>query len=106
MKATNAGLGMSSDAKRKAPDEDGDVDMATIDADKRPKTQELSEPAHTGDSALAADATAATHARAAAAYISFLSAEELMPPKLPTREGMEEILLGLRKKALVEEYFG
>jgi len=46
------------------------------------------------------------HARAAAAYIPFLTEEMLVPPKMPTREEMENVLLGLRKKALVDEYFG
>ncbi|KAI0298356.1 Isy1-like splicing family-domain-containing protein [Multifurca ochricompacta] len=36
-----------------------------------------------------AAATTLTHARAAAAYIPFLSAESLLPPKMPTREEME-----------------
>jgi pre-mRNA-splicing factor ISY1 len=46
------------------------------------------------------------HAKAAAAYIPFLTEEMLKPPKMPTRDEMETVLLGLRKKALVEEYFG
>ncbi|KAF8879827.1 Isy1-like splicing factor [Infundibulicybe gibba] len=46
------------------------------------------------------------HAQVAASYIPFLSAENLLPPKMPTRVEMEAILLGLRKQALVEEYFG
>ena len=40
------------------------------------------------------------HARAAAAFISFLAPENLLPPE------MEGVLLNLRKQALVEEYFG
>ena len=46
------------------------------------------------------------HAQAAAAYIPFLDADMLLPPKMPTRQEMEDVLLDLRKKALVEEYFG
>ena len=46
------------------------------------------------------------HAQAAASYIPFLAAEDLLPPKMPTRQEMETVLLGLRKQALVEEYFG
>ena len=46
------------------------------------------------------------HAQAAASYIPFLATENLLPPKLPTHGDMEELLLELRKKALVEEYFG
>ncbi|THH09002.1 hypothetical protein EW145_g2320 [Phellinidium pouzarii] len=45
-------------------------------------------------------------ARAAAAFIPFLSPVDLLPPKLPTKDEMEGVLLGLRKKALVNEYFG
>ncbi|KAI9459308.1 pre-mRNA-splicing factor ISY1 [Russula earlei] len=51
-------------------------------------------------------ATALAHARAAAAYIPFLSVERLLPPKMPTKEEMEGVLLDLRKRALVEDYFG
>lgn len=47
-----------------------------------------------------------TNAQVAACYISFLDAEHLLPPKLPTHEEMENLLLSLRKNALVEEYFG
>ncbi|KAK7460429.1 NineTeen Complex (NTC) component [Stygiomarasmius scandens] len=46
------------------------------------------------------------HAQAAAAYISFLDTPDLLPPKMPTRAEMEGVLLDLKKKALVEEYFG
>lgn len=50
--------------------------------------------------------TARIHAQAAAAYIPFLDIDHLLPPKLPTHDEMEGVLLALRKKALVEEYFG
>jgi pre-mRNA-splicing factor ISY1 len=46
------------------------------------------------------------HARAAATYIPFLTEESLLPPKMPTREEMEGVLLELRKRALLEDYFG
>ncbi|KIL63886.1 hypothetical protein M378DRAFT_186883 [Amanita muscaria Koide BX008] len=46
------------------------------------------------------------HAQTVAAHIPFLKAEQLLPPTLPSREEMESIILDLRKKALVEEYFG
>ncbi|KAJ7647480.1 Isy1-like splicing factor [Roridomyces roridus] len=49
---------------------------------------------------------ALANARAAAAYISFLTPEMLVAPKLPTPAETEQVLLELRKKALVEEYFG
>jgi len=86
--------------------QDGDVGMSdsTNETSKRPKKQALpkSSPA-TGDSV---DTPQHKHARAAAAFISFLAPENLLPPKLPTREEMEGVLLNLRKQALVEEYFG
>ncbi|KZP10619.1 hypothetical protein FIBSPDRAFT_962928 [Athelia psychrophila] len=48
----------------------------------------------------------AIHARAAAACIPFLTPADLLPPVLPTHKETEGVLLGLRKRALVEEYFG
>jgi pre-mRNA-splicing factor ISY1 len=45
-------------------------------------------------------------AAAAASLVPFLSAADLLPPTLPTRAEMDGVLLALRKKALVEEYFG
>ncbi|KIM53993.1 hypothetical protein SCLCIDRAFT_1222420 [Scleroderma citrinum Foug A] len=47
-----------------------------------------------------------THAQMAASFIPFLSPEALMPPTLPTKVDMEEVLLRLRKEALVQEFFG
>ncbi|KAI0752862.1 Isy1-domain-containing protein [Daedaleopsis nitida] len=94
--------------KRKAPDGDGDVEMSA-----EPPTKEVAKRAKKGgappppppDAASSEDAMLA-HAKRTAAYIPILSPEMLMPPKLPTREEMEAFLLELRKKALVEEYFG
>ncbi|KAJ8517712.1 hypothetical protein ONZ45_g5125 [Pleurotus djamor] len=84
-----------SGTKRKASEED-DVDME--DGTKRTKS----------DDSLASSKIepARQHAQMAASYITFLDAESLLPPKMPTREEMEKVLLELRKKALVEEYFG
>jgi pre-mRNA-splicing factor ISY1 len=53
-----------------------------------------------------ARAVAEAHARAAAAFIPFLSAEDLAPPRMPDRAQTEAFLLELQKRALVEEYFG
>ncbi|KAJ3528986.1 hypothetical protein NMY22_g9186 [Coprinellus aureogranulatus] len=78
-------------AKRKAADGDSDVQMSD-EAGNSSESQAL--------------AQARMHAEAAAAYIPFLTADNLLPPKLPSREEMEGVLLDLRKKALVEEYFG
>ena len=54
----------------------------------------------------AANAQAYAHAQAAASHISFLRPEDLLSPTMLTREEMDEVILALRKKALVEEYFG
>jgi pre-mRNA-splicing factor ISY1 len=54
----------------------------------------------------AATATAEIHAVTAASYIPFLTPAHLRAPTLPTATEMEGVLLALRKKALVEEYFG
>jgi pre-mRNA-splicing factor ISY1 len=55
---------------------------------------------------VAARESARPAAEAAASFIPFLSVENLMPPRLPSREEMEGVILDLRKRALVEEYFG
>ena len=95
--------GPSSSTKRKTVDHDGDVEMGSGTEDsKRAKinsdvTVELPTPSNVD--------TARLHAQAAAAYIPFLNIEHLLPPKLPTHDEMEGVLLALRKKALVEEYF-
>jgi len=80
---------------------------APEEASKRPKKDggPPSQPTTMGADANE-DSPAAAHARAAAAYIPFLTPGMLMPPKMPTTEEMEKVLLDLRKKALVEEYFG
>lgn len=96
--------GPSSSAKRKTADHDSDVEMGSGTEDsKRAKitsdvTVEFATPSSVD--------TARLHAQAAAAYIPFLDIEYLVPPKLPTHDEMEGVLLALRKKALVEEYFG
>jgi pre-mRNA-splicing factor ISY1 len=99
------------DSKRKAPDEDttadADVPMANGEAssEKRSKTDVTSIPTDAQQQSLSTDDVALRSAQAAAAFIPFLSAEELLPPKLPTKTEMEEVLLALRKKQLLEEYF-
>ena len=95
------------ETKRKAPDEDGDVEMpadSSTEVSKRAKTDGAPPP--TGVSNPSSDEAMLAHAKRTAAYIPILSPEILLPPKLPTREEMEAYLLELRKKALVEEYFG
>lgn len=96
-------------SKRKATtDEGGDFEMSTSAVEATSKRSKIA------DTTVAVAAPASTddtdpqvaHARAAAAFIPFLTPENLLPPKLPTREEMESVLLNLRKQALVEEYFG
>ena len=95
----------ASDGKRKAPDDDGK--LAPEPDGELAKRSKPDTPVATPDVAQAdVAATALAHARAAAAYIPFLSVESLLPPKMPTKEEMEGVLLDLRKRALVEEYFG
>lgn len=91
-------------AKRKA---DGDVSMANEDdppseSIKRSKTDSAQQPVVPTPASNSMQA----HAQLAASYISFLSPEDLLPPKMPTREEMEGVLLKLQKEALVNEYFG
>jgi pre-mRNA-splicing factor ISY1 len=96
--------------KRKAADQDGDTGMSdsTEESSKRSKKQTLAKQ-NSHEAPARADDTSdpqVEHARVAAAFIPFLAPENLLPPKLPTREEMEVVLLNLRKQALVEEYFG
>jgi hypothetical protein len=91
-------------AKRKA---DGDVSMANEDDPppenaKRSKTDLAQQPVTSSPAPNSMQA----HAQLAASYISFLSPEDLLPPKMPTREELEGVLLKLQKEALVNEYFG
>ncbi|TFK32168.1 Isy1-like splicing factor [Crucibulum laeve] len=101
----NTSASTTSSSKRKTTDQEEDVEMPAVSEDaKRVKTD--------SDAAVAATTTTndsdtvRAHAQAAAAYIPFLQPEHLLPPELPTRGEMETVLLALRKKALVEEYFG
>ncbi|KAI0767319.1 pre-mRNA-splicing factor ISY1 [Fomes fomentarius] len=91
--------------KRKAPDDDGDIEMSSTPTEvaKRSKTNGVA-PTAVPDAST--EEAMLAHAKRTAAYIPILSPEILVPPKLPTREEMEAYLLELRKKALVEEYFG
>lgn len=96
------------DSKRKAPAEDTDVDAGDADLvppPKRPHVDGKANGSANGTAPSAAD-TALLHASTTAAYIPFLSPDDLLPPKMPSVQEMEQFLLSLRKKALVEEYFG
>lgn len=97
----------TNNAKRKA-DGDEDVTMSNED-DPQPENAKRSKK----DSAQQLSAVPApasnsmeAHAQLAASFISFLSPEDLLPPKMPTRQEMEDVLLKLQKEALVNEYFG
>jgi len=93
----------SSGAKRKA---DGDVSMANEDDpppenNKRTKADSVQQQV----APIAAPNSMQANAQLAASYISFLSPEDLLPPKIPTRIEMEGVLLKLQKEALMNEYF-
>ena len=93
-------------SKRKASQtEDVAMDSVNVDDSKKAKTVSDGTVGKTIAEPPTADASR-LHAQAAAAYIPFLDVEHLLPPKLPTHSEMESVLLALRKKALVEEYFG
>ncbi|KAK0460510.1 Isy1-like splicing factor [Desarmillaria tabescens] len=88
--------------KRKAEDADADEEGSETEDSKRSKTGASVPPPRSEPSVDQAYASA----HAAASYIPFLTAENLMPPKMPARTEMDAVLLDLRKKVLVEEYFG
>ncbi len=94
-----------SDGKRKAPDEDG-APAPESDSELVKRSKPDASVPTPGAAQADAATTALAHAHAAAAYIPFLSVESLLPPKMPTKEEMEGVLLELRKRALVDEYFG
>ncbi|KAG8808220.1 NineTeen Complex (NTC) component [Serendipita sp. 399] len=48
----------------------------------------------------------ATNGDSATSFIPFLTPEQLAPPKLPTKQEMDTILLELRKRTLLQEYLG
>ena len=96
---------VTSDGKRKAPD--GDSAPAPESDSELIKRSKPDAPVPTASVSQAdAATTALAHARAAAAYIPFLPVESLLLPKMPTKGEMEGVLLELRKRMLVEEYFG
>ncbi|KAJ7082603.1 Isy1-like splicing factor [Mycena crocata] len=89
-----AALGLPEDAPIPRPTADADVAMTAAD-----------NPAATpADDPKAAQTLA--HAQTAASYMPFLSSAMLLPPKMATPAEIEGVLLALRKRALVEEYFG
>jgi len=100
--------GVTQPKRKHPPDEDTEMTEGSTseEASKRPKKDGPTPSQSTTSVDVNGDSPAAVHARAAAAYIPFLTPEMLMPPKMPTTEEMEKVLLDLRKKALVEEYFG
>ncbi|PFH48333.1 hypothetical protein AMATHDRAFT_76785 [Amanita thiersii Skay4041] len=101
---TTSSSSVSSTAKRKSP-EDESTEM-TSEGDEVKRTKTDGTMTTSAPPAVSDKDPAFAHAQAAAAQISFLQVGHLLPPKLPTREEMESILLDLRKTALVAEYFG
>lgn len=101
----NPQFNSTSTIKRKA---DQDEDMESVSSVEEIKKSKTASDGGGGGISVqpAAVETARTNAQAAAFYIPFLDVEHLLPPKLPSHEEMESILLALRKNALVEEYFG
>lgn len=83
-----------------APSQGEDTEMADGSPSKRPKSSEDQQQPPPDSSSQ--EASHSTHLP----LLSILSAEDLAPPKMPTREEMEEVLLALRKRALLEEYLG
>ena len=105
---------VSPSAKRKHQQDvnggDADVEMSAADQDslgsgEQPRATANGATVPPQDPDAMSDAVL-QHAQAAAAYITFLDAKDLLPPKIPTREEMEQVLLGIRKTMLMEEYFG
>ncbi|TFK52864.1 pre-mRNA-splicing factor ISY1 [Heliocybe sulcata] len=89
----------ASGTKRKEPEAREDIEMAD---GKRSKTDGATAEKSDSDDRTQLE----TMAKAAVSYIPFLSPEHLLPPKIPGREEMEKILLDVRKRAVMEEYFG
>jgi len=90
----------TSESKRKSRGDDVEpAVLAQSDVDPSAKRQRTS-------SSVAQATSSISHAQQAASFIPFLSPEDLIPPKLPSHEEMEGVLLALRKRALMEEYFG
>lgn len=72
-------------------------------------SEDTSQPDADGDTKMEVDSTndvTKSHAQAIASHISFLDVDILAPPKMLSRDETEQVLLELRKKALVAEYFG
>jgi pre-mRNA-splicing factor ISY1 len=103
---TQSSMTSQATGKRKTTDGESDTEMdGSRDDSKRTRTEGESEPTTVQKPSAAAD-SARLHAQTAASFIPFLQTEHLLPPKMPSHDEMETILLQLRKKALVEEYFG
>ena len=98
----------SGETKRKAPDDDNASAEMDVDTSKKTKSDAIPPPPNvngTTDGQVDPDVIS-NAASAVAAFIPFLTPDDLLPPKLPSKQELEDILLKLRKKALVEEYFG
>lgn len=114
--SSTAEASTSTATKRKADasedvDADGDSTMTPAQADpsassseKRTKFDESTPVMRSAD----ANPDGANEAATAAALSKFfggvLSEEDMQPPRMPTKEEMEGILLDVRKRALLAEY--
>ncbi|KAF5367140.1 hypothetical protein D9758_003877 [Tetrapyrgos nigripes] len=102
------------EVEKQAEDEEWEEAFTTIkealglpeDTSTPPISRSKPSPSDPSPPSNATDNPAFAQAQAAASYISFLDTENLLPPKMPSRTEMEGVLLELKKKALVEEYFG
>jgi len=101
----NTQVTVTSTMKRKAEQDEDMESVSNVEEIKKSKKSTSSSGGGGGGTPAPADITR-TNAQAAAFYIPFLDVEHLLPPKLPSHDDMENILLTLRKNALVEEYFG
>lgn len=98
-----------SSAKRKVDHNDDDAVVNSGSEDiKRPKTTTsmIADMTKTPSEISSEADIVMAHAQAAAAQIPFLDVQHLLSPKLPSHEELEAILLDVRKRMLVEEYFG
>jgi pre-mRNA-splicing factor ISY1 len=90
--------------KRKAPDssEEGADDVEMTDGTSGAESKRTKTSRKTAD----APASKSQAAPQISPLLSILDPAELAPPKMPTRQEMEGVLLALRKRALLEEYLG
>jgi len=92
--------------KRKARDTETSEDAGEADMEADESKRAKMDVDRLGAATTEQQPSSEDAAKAVAAFIPFLEAHDIVPPKLPTREEMNEVLLKLRKEALLSEYFG